>query len=377
MNKRLSRIFTENNILKGRQFAGLPEKSTFEPIRIINEIIEDASYKNKELWILSQDLGKAYDRVNIYMLKKAMERLKIPEGYINLIASLFTGRKNTVITNYGNTDPYEVLIGIDQGEIISPLLWCLYYDPLLCRIEKLNLGYQIETKYRKNIYDKIFQEDSVNFSNMAYMDDTQWISDKKEKLEKILEIADSFYNINDIQVNKEKSELLLRMEKIKNRNVFDYTRKIELKFGCTNINITPKHPSEAVRILGVWYNMNNNKRYNIGQARVVIQNISKIIKHKMITDKHMTYIFNNVIIPKIEYITQMAVITERDLKSIYSPIRRIFKNKLRLASSSPNAIMDNYWIYNFRSIYSNQIQAKINNFFIQLNDPNILGKITK
>src|SRR5579871_424666 len=39
--------------------------------------------------------------------------------------------------------------------------------------------------------------------------------------------------------------------------------------------------------------------------------------------------------------------------------------------------MDNYWIYNFRSIYSNQIQAKINNFFIQLNDPNILGKITK
>ncbi|GBB99518.1 hypothetical protein RclHR1_35490001, partial [Rhizophagus clarus] len=45
------------------QFTGLPKQSTFEPIRIVNEIIQDAIDNNNELWILSQDMGKAYDRV--------------------------------------------------------------------------------------------------------------------------------------------------------------------------------------------------------------------------------------------------------------------------------------------------------------------------
>src|ERR1700722_1925224 len=82
LNRRFTKILVENQILKGNQFAGLPLQSTFEPIRIINEIIQDASENNKELWVLSQDLGKAYDRVNTCMLQKAMEQLKIPMSFI-------------------------------------------------------------------------------------------------------------------------------------------------------------------------------------------------------------------------------------------------------------------------------------------------------
>ncbi|CAB4437137.1 unnamed protein product [Rhizophagus irregularis] len=35
---------------------------------------------------------------------------------------LFTSRKNNILTPFGRTEPYDLLIGIDQGEIISPLL---------------------------------------------------------------------------------------------------------------------------------------------------------------------------------------------------------------------------------------------------------------
>jgi Reverse transcriptase (RNA-dependent DNA polymerase). len=71
------------------------------------------------------------------------KRLKIPESFIKLISNLFLGRKNSVFTAVGNTSPYDVLVGIDQGEIISPLLWCIYYDPLLVEIQSRNLGYSI------------------------------------------------------------------------------------------------------------------------------------------------------------------------------------------------------------------------------------------
>jgi hypothetical protein len=90
LNTCLTTIFIQHKVLKGNQFAGLPGSSTFEPIRIINEIIEDAKEKHNDLWILFQDMSKTYDRVNIFMLKKAMARLRLPFSFIDLICNLFT-----------------------------------------------------------------------------------------------------------------------------------------------------------------------------------------------------------------------------------------------------------------------------------------------
>jgi hypothetical protein len=61
LTQRLIKIFTEFNVLKGNQFAGLPGNSTFKLIRILNEIIQDANKNEKELWIVSLDMSKAYD----------------------------------------------------------------------------------------------------------------------------------------------------------------------------------------------------------------------------------------------------------------------------------------------------------------------------
>ncbi|RIA88764.1 hypothetical protein C1645_825849 [Glomus cerebriforme] len=53
LNNRLAKIFVDHKILKGSQYAGLPGSSTFEPLRIINKVIQDAKKNNHELWILS------------------------------------------------------------------------------------------------------------------------------------------------------------------------------------------------------------------------------------------------------------------------------------------------------------------------------------
>jgi len=143
LNTRLASVFVQHNILKGSNFAGLPFKSTFDPIHIIDNIKQDAIVNKSELWVLLQDMSKAYDRVNVFTLVKAMERLRIPFGFINIIMKLFIPRLNRIFTAHGNTDPYVVFSGIDQGEVISPLLWCIYYDPLLCRVQESPYGYKM------------------------------------------------------------------------------------------------------------------------------------------------------------------------------------------------------------------------------------------
>ena len=100
---RLSKILTTHKILKGNNYAGLPGGSTFELIRSLNMIMEDAKCNDKNLMIYFQDMSKAYDRVNIPILKKAMARIKIPDNLIELITGLFKDRENSVITDNGFT----------------------------------------------------------------------------------------------------------------------------------------------------------------------------------------------------------------------------------------------------------------------------------
>src|SRR4051794_7977761 len=98
-----------------------------EPIHILNNIVEDARENNKELWILLQDMSKAYDRVNRKHLWMAMHRIKLPENFINIIENSLKHRLNRVITDMGLTQEYRMENGIDQGEIMSLLLWIIYY----------------------------------------------------------------------------------------------------------------------------------------------------------------------------------------------------------------------------------------------------------
>src|SRR5256885_13973922 len=66
------------------------------------------------------------------------------------------------------------------------------------------------------------------------MDDTTWIAENQNNMESILSIADDFYLLNNIKVNKEKSKLLVK------RSGKDKTiQKLQLSFGSETIDITP------------------------------------------------------------------------------------------------------------------------------------------
>ena len=66
------------------------------------------------------------------------------------------------------TSPYTVLDGIDQDETFLPLLWKIYYNPLIATIHKCFPGYSftIPSQPPKQIHTSI----------MVYMDDSLWIA---------------------------------------------------------------------------------------------------------------------------------------------------------------------------------------------------------
>ena len=103
-------------------YAAFSRQSTFHLISQLTSIIEHASSIQQEIWLLLQDMSKAFDSVHIPTLTKALNRIQIPKSITNLLNFLLFNRTNQVITDYRLTKPYTVNDGIDQGETFSPLL---------------------------------------------------------------------------------------------------------------------------------------------------------------------------------------------------------------------------------------------------------------
>src|SRR3954469_2972634 len=100
LNDRMTEILTEKKILSELNWAGLPGGSTREPISLLNSCMEHANDTRKELWIVFQDMRKAFDSVSKEGLKRAMERIGTPKTLVNIINSLMRGRFNKVILKH-------------------------------------------------------------------------------------------------------------------------------------------------------------------------------------------------------------------------------------------------------------------------------------
>ena len=85
-------------------------------------IIEEAKEKNQELWLMLQDMKKAFDSVSLRSLELAIQRIKVPRIGKKFIMALFNKRQTRIITAIGLIEPITAEDRIEQGEVISPLV---------------------------------------------------------------------------------------------------------------------------------------------------------------------------------------------------------------------------------------------------------------
>ena len=363
LTNRLNYIFTKYPILSPYNYIALPGNSTSIPIHILNNIIEDATCNSKDLWLISQDISKAYDSVNPNLFQKSLLRLNMPLQLIDVLTNLLTNRHNRVISNLGLTDTYQVQNGIDQGETITPLFWRIYYDPLIHRIASRFPGYTLSTKWQTDLHSHTNYHLQTSISVLAYMDDTLWISHSKEEMEHITSTAKSFYQMANLQVNP-------------NKSVFATNSKpTTISFINSTLKSIPTN--EPFKYLGCWFTLNNKQSEQIKRIQQETYQLTYIANSKKITDKQITYIINTVIIPTLEYRLHNIVLSRTICNNILAKYLTVAKHKSHLSRSIPNSTMLNPHLYNIRNIWDIQLQHHISNFLTRINNPNTLGITTR
>jgi hypothetical protein len=200
------------------------------------------------------------------------------------------------------------------------------------------------------------------------MDNTIWIADSRSNLQKILNTAQEFYTINDIQVNSEKSQLL-----IINGNTKDKLGGITIQ----NQHVQGTDPNIPVRILGVWHTANGTKKYQRELIQQKILKTAKLISIKRITDKQAKYIINHVLFPSLEYLLNDMVLSEETCNKLMTKITTSFKHKIGLASTVPNNMIYSQMEYGIFHLFERQIILHASNLTSRMNQTNIAAKIAE
>ena len=84
----------------------------------------------REFYTLLYDIRQAYDSVLSPVLTRAMQRLRMPPAFVELIADSLSGLSSCVRTAYGISEPFEVQRSLRQGDPLAPLLFVVLMDGL-------------------------------------------------------------------------------------------------------------------------------------------------------------------------------------------------------------------------------------------------------
>ena len=86
------------------------------------------SAKQKKLYHAFVDLEKAYDRVRREVVEWALRKAGVDEWLVFTIATMYEGAMTAVKTEDGLTDWFNILVGLHQGSVLSPLLFIIVMD---------------------------------------------------------------------------------------------------------------------------------------------------------------------------------------------------------------------------------------------------------
>lgn len=150
---------------------------------------------SKSLVVVSLDLAKAFDSVKYSSIKRALTRMGLDSMSIELMTNLCHGHK-TVLEHEGGSCSVELKRGVRQGWPLSPLLFLIVVDEVLCSLDDAD-GFQIEGP----MYS------SLSISGAAFADDLILYSSSEIGMRKNLDATVEWCDQRGMKINATKSSV--------------------------------------------------------------------------------------------------------------------------------------------------------------------------
>ena len=154
----------------------LATRSTDLCIYALKEFIEYYKKRSTFVFVSMLDASKAFDRVNFWLLFHKLITRSVPLFIVRMLAVWYTHQK---CIRWGNaySSPFSVSNGVQQGGILSPILFNVYMDNLSVSLNNSNMGGRIG-----NIF----------LNHLCYADDLCLISLSSAGMQKLLGVCSKY-----------------------------------------------------------------------------------------------------------------------------------------------------------------------------------------
>ncbi|KAK3514069.1 hypothetical protein QTP70_002908 [Hemibagrus guttatus] len=113
-----------------QQYGFTPRKSTTDAIFALRILMEKYRDGQTELHCVFVDLEKVYDRVPREELWYCMRKSGVAEKYVRVVQEMYERSRTVVRCAVGQTEEFNVEVGLHQGSALSPFLFAIVMDQL-------------------------------------------------------------------------------------------------------------------------------------------------------------------------------------------------------------------------------------------------------
>ena len=120
-----------DHILRKNQNGFRRNRSTTSQILTISRILEGVRAKNLQATILFVDFTKAFDSIHRGKMEQILLAYGLPKETVVVIMILYRNTKVKVRSPDGDTDYFDIVAGVLQGDTLVPYLFIIYRDYML------------------------------------------------------------------------------------------------------------------------------------------------------------------------------------------------------------------------------------------------------
>ncbi|KAG9292365.1 hypothetical protein G9A89_015235 [Geosiphon pyriformis] len=269
------------------------------------------------------------------------------------------------MTDFGLTSGYRVHDGLDQGKVFSPLLWCIFYDPLLCEVKRQEsiCGYRLNSYFvSKNGRSEPQARFSSFFATGAFIDDMIWVGSSQMATQHILNVASEFFHVNNISINNDKMVAIPINSRISNPS---------LSISSLPISIAKK--GESHRYLGIFILTEGLLKPSLVKVHSDVRFFTNLVLKKAVSDKQFLYLVSAVLFLIVSYRTQFSFILVGMCNKWDALICKGLKLKSGLPLDFPNDAIYHSSFYGLKSFFQVQSESKVASLISFANSGGILG----
>ena len=118
-------------ILRKNQNGFWRNRSTTSQILTTHWILEGVCSKNLEATILFIDFSKTFDSIHRGKMEQILLAYSLPKETVSAIMMLYKNTKVKFCSTDGDTDYFDIVTGVLQGDILAPYLFIICLDCVL------------------------------------------------------------------------------------------------------------------------------------------------------------------------------------------------------------------------------------------------------